>query len=103
MNKLTTIIGRPVMIRTYSAGVHYGILEEVNSASDGFDVFLSNSRRIYEWTGAFTLSELATKGSTEKKSKISVTIPGIALRAIEIIPMTDAGFQNLNAISDHQV
>ncbi len=103
MEVFKNLIGKPVMIRTYSAGVHYGILEEISSASDGFDVFVSPSRRIYSWTGAFSLSELALVGSTRKDSKISVVQPGIALRAIEVAPMTMEAYENLNAIKPAQV
>lgn len=103
MKFFNDLVGKPVMIRTYSAGVHYGTLAECASATDGFDVYLEDARRIYDWNGAFTLSELATVGSTRKDSRFSVTIPGIALRAIEVIPMTEVGYANLNSIPNHKI
>lgn len=92
-------IGKYAMIRTNTAGVHFGILESAESNhADAYDVKLTSARRIYSWTGAFTLSELASIGSTRNDSKISVPIPGIYLKAIEIIPMTDEAVKNLNDI-----
>lgn len=58
---------------------------------NGMEVELVNARRVWKWAGAFTLSELATKG-TEKPSecKISCEVNSIILtQAIEIIPLTE--------------
>ncbi len=44
--------GTFVLIRTYSAGVHFGNLEEM----DGQMVRLSNARRLWSWSGALSLS-----------------------------------------------
>ena len=75
------MVGKYCVIRTYSAGVHIGTVKAVN----GTEVILGDSRRIWEWTGAFSLSELSQKGITG--GRISTTIPLLALtEAIEIIP-----------------
>ena len=52
-----------VLIRTYSAGVHTGYLKD--ESKDGKRVVLINSRRIWKWVGANTLSEIATHGVSE--------------------------------------
>ena len=76
MIETNDVIGKTVMIRTYSAGVHYGELSAIDSASGGFDVKLKNSRRVYSWAGACSLSQLALEGSkTPIDCKISVTVP----------------------------
>lgn len=91
--------GRPVIIRTNTAGVHFGTLEAAVSSADGFDVKLKDSRRIYGWAGAFTLSELAVLGTTNPSGcKLSVTVGTQFLRAIEIIPMEEQGIASLTAI-----
>ena len=75
-----------VLVRTYSAGVHIGTLKERN----GKEVTLMNARRLWSWSGAFTLSAVATKGVDRKESRISVAVPEILLtEAIEIIPISD--------------
>jgi hypothetical protein len=74
--------GTFVLIRTYSAGVHFGTLEEIN----GQEVRLSSARRLWSWKGALSLSEIAMKGVDLKESKISVPVDEIILpQAIEII------------------
>lgn len=78
-------IGDFVLIRTYSAGVHFGTLV----GKDGKEVTLTNARRLWSWTGALSLSEIAMKGIDIKKSKISVPVEEIILtEAIEIIKVS---------------
>lgn len=50
--------GTRVLIRTYSAGVHFGTLIERN----GQEVHLKEARRLWSWQGALSLSEIAAKG-----------------------------------------
>lgn len=77
--------GTFVVIRTYSAGVHFGVLEEF----EGQMVRLSNARRLWSWSGALSLSEVAMKGIDVKASKISVPVDEIILtQAIEVIKVS---------------
>ena len=50
---------RYVIVRTYSAGVFAGYLV----SRKGKEVVLRDARRIWYWTGAATLSELAMRGT----------------------------------------
>jgi hypothetical protein len=76
--------GSFVLIRTYSAGVHFGTL----ISRDGQEVHLSNARRLWSWNGALSLSEVASKGIDLNNSKISVPVEEILLtQAIEIMPI----------------
>ena len=71
-----------VLIRTYSAGIHFGILIE----RQGQEISLANARRLWSWSGALSLSEIAMKGIDIKSSKISVPVDEIILpQAIEVI------------------
>ena len=78
-------VGQIVMVRTYSAGVHFGQLEE----KVGQQAILKDSRRVFYWTEACSLSQLAIDGSKDINScKISMSVPHILLdRVIEVIPM----------------
>jgi hypothetical protein len=75
-----------VLIRAYSAGVHFGVLTK----REGKEVWLKDARRIWYWEGAATLSQLAVDGVTKPNlCKFSVTVPKMILtEAIEIIPCT---------------
>lgn len=74
-----------VMIRADRAGVFYGILER----KTGSEVELSDCRRVWQWAGAATLSQLAMEGTKTPQScrfpqaVSSITILGV----IEIIPV----------------
>jgi hypothetical protein len=73
-----------VIVRTHSAGVHAGTLV----TRKGKEVTLKNSRRLWYWDGAASLSELATSGvSKPQNCKFPAVVPIIVLtEAIEIIP-----------------
>lgn len=98
MQKAESKDGMPyVMIRTYSAGVHCGYLK---SRKDK-EVTLLDSIRIWKWTGAASLSQLAMEGSNDKSNckfgmPISTTL--ILTEAIEIIEMTETAKQNIQSI-----
>ena len=95
--KAKTMIGKYVVVRTYSAGVHIGVL----ASQEGKEVTLTDARRLWYWTGAFTLSAVSQDG-VGKDSKISVTVPEIAVtEAIEIIPCSDAAEKQLRGIKAH--
>tara|TARA_R100000544_G_scaffold36037_1_gene23857 strand:- start:27 stop:395 length:369 start_codon:yes stop_codon:yes gene_type:complete len=90
--------GNYVVVRTYSAGVHVGFLE----SKDGKEVTLSQTRRIYEWEGAATLSQIAGTGiSKPKKCRLPAPIASITLtEAIEIIPCTPEAQEILEGIPE---
>jgi uncharacterized protein DUF6948 len=76
--------GTKVIVRTYSAGVHFGTLED----REGQEIHLKNARRLWSWNGALSLSEVASKGIDLASSRISVPVEEIILtQAIEIIPI----------------
>lgn len=75
-----------VVVRTYSAGVHVGTLDQRN----GKEVMLLDARRIWNWNGANTLHEIALRGVAQG-SRVSEPVSRILLtEAIEIIAATDA-------------
>lgn len=91
------MIGKYVVVRTYSAGVHIGVLK----SKDGKEVVLTDARRLWYWTKAFTLSAVSQNG-VGKDSKISVPVPEIALtEAIEVIPCSKVAEKNLREIKSH--
>jgi hypothetical protein len=89
-----------VMIRTYSAGVHYGYLKKRNSTLAGVEVELISSRRVWQWSGAATLSQLAMEGTSNPGGcKMPRAVNSIELIAIEIIPMTKKAVASLNSVT----
>lgn len=75
---------RPVIVRTYSAGVHFGYL----ARREGKEVDLVRSRRIHYWYGANSCSGLAAKGLDTKRSRVADPVTITLTEAIEIIDCT---------------
>ena len=77
------MLGKRVVVRTYSAGVHIGTLKEAN----GHECMLVDSLRLYNWSGALSLSKVASHGieggRTQKTGDVYLT------NAIEYIPTTE--------------
>lgn len=85
--------GPYVIVRTYSAGVHVGVLER----RAGREVTLRDARRIWRWHGANTLHEISLRG-VASNSKLSEPVAKIDLtEAIEVIPCTPDAEMNLRA------
>ena len=79
--------GRYVIVRTFSAGVFAGTFV----SRKGQVVVLSDARRIWYWSGAASLSQLAMEG-TKKPSecKFPCEVDKILLtQAVEVIPCTE--------------
>lgn len=88
------------IIRTYAAGVHAGYVE----SRDGTEVVLRNSRRIWKWAGAFTLSELSKYGTKDPGNcKFATPIDKITLTGvIEIINCTQAAKDSILGVADYE-
>lgn len=88
---LNCMIGKKVIIRTYSAGVWFGEL----SQKDRNEVILLNARRMWMWWAkeGISLSSVAVNGIKQDKSKIVEAVDSVWLEAIEIIPCTNAAIE----------
>lgn len=92
-NGLSSLIGRKVIIRTYSAGVHYGKLIE----KAGTEVIIEKARRLWYWktkNGGISISEIANQG-LDSSSKVCEEVELQWLDAIEIIPCTESAIENI--------
>ncbi len=89
-----SVMNKKVIIRTYSAGVHYGILNKV----DNDTVELLKARRIHYWNGANSLTDIALGGISDKvNSRITKKLPSIILQnVIEIIECTEVAIKDLD-------
>lgn len=94
MNEPTNgMIGKFVLVRTYSAGVHCGTLSSMN----GKEVALTDARRVWRWRGANSLSELSQNGAAKEYTRISEPVPTTVLtEAIEVIACSDLGREDLS-------
>jgi len=94
----STADGLPyVMVRTYSAGVFAGYL----SSRTGQEVVMKNARRMWYWTGAASLSQLATDGTASPEDcKFPCAVAEVTLlQVIEIIPITDKAKKSIDEVA----
>jgi len=75
-----------VIVRTYSAGVFAGYLEK----RDGKEVVMSEARRLWFWSGAASLSQLAMEGVKNPDAcKFPIPVNSVTLtEVIEILDVT---------------
>ena len=86
-------LGKPVIVRTYSAGAHFGYLV----SRKGMEVTLERSRRLWRWFGAWTLSEIAIAGVDVTKSKIGAPVSIVLTEAVEVIDCTPDAVKSLES------
>jgi hypothetical protein len=92
----STLIGKIVMVRTYSAGVHFGKLEK----KKGQWCLLSEAMRVHYWAKACSLSQLAIEGDKDiTNARISMPVNKIELdQVIEVIEMSDEAYKILTSV-----
>ena len=81
------MIGRYVIVRGARSGVFFGRLASRN----GQDVALCNVRKLWYWSGAAAVEQLAMDGvKNPDKCKFTVTVDSMVITdAIQIIPCTE--------------
>ena len=87
---------RYVIVRTFSAGVFAGNLESRN----GREVVLTNARRLWYWSGAASLSQLAMSGTSKPNDcKFPIAVDRVELlEAIEILDVTDVAKASIESV-----
>jgi len=90
--------GKYVIVRTYSAGVFAGNLK----SRRGQEVVLNNARRIWYWSGAASLSQLAEEGTKDPLNcKFPMPVKEIKLlQAIEIITVSAKAEKSIKAVPE---
>lgn len=82
-------IGKRVIVRTYSAGVHIGTLK----SAAGRECELIDALRLWKWEGGgLSLSVIATGGI--KGGRVNRTASVFLTEAIEYLPVTDEAWES---------
>ena len=85
------------VIRSYAAGVFYGEIESRDYTPAGLVVKAKNVKRIWSWSGACSLSQLATNGVADG-TRISVSVPKEEIiNVVEILRITPQALKSLEA------
>lgn len=90
---LTAMVGKKCIVRTYSAGVWFGTVDQ----KSGNEVIVISARRMWRWHAAesISLSAVANHGVKEKQSKIAEAVESVWLEAVELIPCTDKAIASI--------
>ena len=85
-----------VIVRTLTAGVFAGHLVK----RTGKEVVLKNARRLWYWTGAASLSQMAMKGTSSPQTcKFPCEVAEVTLtEAIEILPATEKARRSIRGV-----
>jgi hypothetical protein len=85
-----------VIVRTYSAGVFAGFLK----SKKGKEVVLTDARRIWYWSGAASLSELAQRGTSNPSAcKFPAPVKQVILtEAIEILSVDPIAKKSIEGV-----
>lgn len=97
---MSELIGKKVIIRADRAGVFFGTLKEKRETPAGVEVVLENSRRLWYWDGAASLSQLATEGTKKPNGcKFTVVVPEHhVMQVIEIIPCSEEAIKSIESV-----
>ena len=85
------------LVRTFSAGVFCGWVK----SREGKEVVILESIRLWRWSGAASLSQLAMEGVTNPfdcKFGVPITTETTVLEAIEIVIMTDIAKDSIQSV-----
>ncbi len=87
------------IFRTYSAGVFFGNKKSLK----GTEAIVTNCRRLWSWSGAASLSQLAITGTSNPSGcKFTMTVTddeGVYLpQVVEVIPCTEDAVNSINAV-----
>jgi len=87
------------IFRTYSAGVFFGNKKTLK----GTEAVVTNCRRLWSWSGAASLTQLAVEGTKNPGGcKFTMTVTdeeGVYLpQVIEVIPCTQQAVDSINSV-----
>ena len=92
------------IVRTHSAGVWMGQIKSLN----GSVAIITNARRLWYWSGAASLSQLAIEGTKKPNDcKFAMTITdedGVYLpQVIEVLPCTKEAVENIQSVREWKI
>lgn len=86
-----------VIVRTYSAGVFAGYLK----SREGKEASLVNARRLWYWSGAASLSQLAQEGVTNPGDcKFAMPVDVTVTEAVEVLSVTSKAQDSISKVTE---
>ena len=93
------LLGKRVIARTRNSGVSIGTLTAYTPTIAGYEIHLTDAVRLWRWTGAFTLPQVATDGPATARIQTHPEA-GIwmAEQAVELLPISDSAYSKVLAV-----
>lgn len=90
---MENLINKKVIVRAEGSGVFFGTLTAKNDS----EVQLTNARKLYYWSGANTVEDLAVAGAKNPQNcKFTVAVDEVTInKYLQIIPCTKASISNI--------
>ena len=90
--------GKKVIVRATKAGVFFGTLAEHDKVNGVVE--LHQCRRLWYWSGAASISQLANEGvKNVNDSKFTQVLDSIQIaEVIEVIPCTEIAIKNIEGV-----
>ena len=87
-----------VIVRADKAGVFFGQLVK----KEGSEITLNNCRKLYYWSGACAVEELALNGVVNKENcKFTVTVDNVTISDfIQIISCSNDAIENIKSVKE---
>ena len=87
-----------VIVRADKAGVFFGQLVK----KEANEITLNNFRKLYYWSGACAVEELALHGVVNKEDcKFTVTVDNVTINDfIQIIPCSNDAIENIKSVKE---
>lgn len=100
-NNINNQIGKKVIVRADKAGVFFGTLTK----KEGNEVQLVNVRKLYYWSGAAAVEQIALDGVAKpNECKITVVNNEITIsNYIQILTCTDKAIKNLENVKEWKI
>ena len=86
------------IVRCQGAGVF--MAKVISRSKDGLQAKLKDSRRLWYWSGAASLSQLAVEGTKKpNECKFPVAMPKQEVTGVlEVIPVSEAAYRSISGV-----
>jgi len=94
---MQNLLNKKCIVRADKAGVFYGIL----TAKEGSEIQLANARKLYYWSGANTVEDLALRGVLKANNcKFTDIVEEITINNyLQILPCTEEAISNIENVT----